>query len=1025
MMNWTPDQLKAIETHGTNIIVSAGAGSGKTAVLTERTIRNLKNFKIDKMIVLTFTKAAAFSMKNKIKKAIKKSKDESLKENLKLIESATICTFDSFSLDLVKKYSHLLNVDADIGITDGVVIAAARKRIIDEVFLEFYNDQKFLEFLNTYTVKKDDSVKADIGEMLKELDKIYDPINYLDNYFNKFNALKEKEDIQKYKSLIDDIYSRLKERYDELLGLVSNEKEEELVNTLSSYMNFKTIEEYYLFQNYSARIPNKASEEFKNKYNEFKSIIEEIKKIAIYASEDEIKDELSDASRYHLIIVELLKTIISRLNKFKEENSYYEFKDIMRLAIRVLEENEDIRNYYKENIKEIMIDEYQDTNDLAEYLVGLIANNNLFMVGDVKQSIYRFNNANPKIFIEKYNNYALNNSGVKIALNANFRSRYEVINNINTIFSRIMTESIGGAEYVKDHMMKSEAKGYELDSKYNMQILNYHMEDYEEFGQSEVEAFIIANDIKKKYDEHFQIFDQELMTYRDFIYSDAAILLSAKKEFELFKRVFDYFGIPLTVHKDEDLTYSTELVVIKNIIKLVGYYKGINLDDMLIKTYMSVARSFVLGLSDKDIFKTLLGAKNGNLFDYIDKSLLDKIVYLSEFANNHSISELIEEVLNMFDIYLKIGTIGEKELVSYKIEHLINIALSLEKNGYHLEEFISYLNDAGNEDINFRLESNKNMDMGVNIMSIHKSKGLDFKICYFADLDKKFNISDIKPRYIFSPEYGFIIPVINEGVKPTILKELLKHEYMKEEISERIRLFYVALTRTKEQMIFVTSLSDEESSHIDIVPEDVRIKYKNFKDILESVKYYLNKYVIEVPKLDLTREYEKIGLKNISNQLKEFKTIDVNIEKKRIDENKYSHSVSELEDSSLLEMGTKIHECLEYLDFNDFDNSISKLNIDSFFRSKINAIKDKPFIVKNATYHKEYEFIYNGSYGIIDLLVETTDSLIVVDYKLSEINKDYYFDQVRGYMNYLRTISNKKIEGYLYSVLESDYLKVD
>ena len=1025
MMEWTSDQLKAIETHGTNIIVSAGAGSGKTAVLTERTIRNLKNFKIDKMIVLTFTNAAAFSMKSKIKKAIIKSKDKSLEENLKLIESATICTFDSFSLNLVKKYSHLLNVDPDIGITDEVVIASARKRITDEVFLEFYNNQKFLDFIDTYTVKKDDSIKADVEVILKELDKIYDPIKYLDDYFNKFDALKKEEFIKEYKSLIDNMYLRLKENYDELLSLVSSDKEEAFVNTISSYMNFSTIEDYSLFWHYSARIPAKANEEFKAKYAEFKNTIREIKALAIYRSEDEIKAELEEASKHHLVLVELLKTIISRLNSYKKENNYYEFKDIMRLAIRVLEENEDICNYYKENIKEIMIDEYQDTNDLAEYLVSLIANNNLFMVGDVKQSIYRFNNANPKIFIEKYNNYGLNKGGVKIDLNTNFRSRKEVISNINTIFSRVMTESIGGAEYARDHMMKSEAKGYVEDSKYNMQILNYHMEDYEEFGKQEVEAFIIANDIKKKYDEHFQIFDQDLEEYRDFTYSDAAILLSAKKEFELYKKVFDYFDIPLTVHKDEDLTYSTELVVIKNIIKLVGYYKGINLDNMLIKTYMSVARSFVLGLSDKEIFKTLLNAKNGNLFDYIDKSLLDKIVYLSEFIDDHSISELTQEVLNIFDIYLKIGTIGEKEIVSYKIEYLINIALSLEKNGYHLNEFISYLNDAGNEDINFKLESNKSMEIGVNIMSIHKSKGLDFKICYFADLERAFSIRELKSRYIFSKEYGLILPIIKEGVKSTILKELLKNEYRKEEISERIRLFYVALTRTKEQMIVVTSLDDKESSHVDIVPEDVRIKYKSFKSILESVKYYLNKYVIEAPKMELTRDYEKIKLKSSNNDEKDFKTININIKKKKLAENRYSHSINELEDSNLLDMGTKIHECLEYLDFNDFDNSLNKLDIDDYFKNKIRNIKNQPFITPNAIYHKEYEFIVNDNHGIIDLLIERDDKLIVVDYKLSEINKDYYFEQVKGYMNYLKMVSDKAIEGYLYSIIDGIYLKVE
>ena len=206
-MKWTNEQLEAIETHGTNIIVSAGAGSGKTAVLTERTIQNLKNFNIDKMIILTFTKAAAFSMKNKIKKAIKNSNDESLKENLKLIDSASICTFDSFSLDLVKKYSDLLNVDPNIGVADEVIVSVLKRKVIDEVFEHFYNDSRFLSFLDTYTVKDDKSIKKDIEEILNNLDKIYDPIAYLDNYFNSFNELKKEEFIEEYVSLLNNKYA--------------------------------------------------------------------------------------------------------------------------------------------------------------------------------------------------------------------------------------------------------------------------------------------------------------------------------------------------------------------------------------------------------------------------------------------------------------------------------------------------------------------------------------------------------------------------------------------------------------------------------------------------------------------------------------------------------------------------------------------------------------------------------------------------------------------------------------------------
>ena len=176
-MNWTKEQEEAIYRKGSNIIVSAGAGSGKTAVLTERTIQTLKSgVKIEQMIILTFTKAAAFSMKEKIKKRLRKETDPHLKEQLKAIEQASICTFDSFSLDLVKKYSDVLNIDPDIGIADSVVVESMKASIIDEVFLEFYQDERFLKLLDTYTVKDDKTLKADVISIIKNLDKIYNAL---------------------------------------------------------------------------------------------------------------------------------------------------------------------------------------------------------------------------------------------------------------------------------------------------------------------------------------------------------------------------------------------------------------------------------------------------------------------------------------------------------------------------------------------------------------------------------------------------------------------------------------------------------------------------------------------------------------------------------------------------------------------------------------------------------------------------------------------------------------------------------
>lgn len=1028
-MKWTKEQEKALYQKGSNIIVSAGAGSGKTAVLTERTIETLKSgVKIDQMIILTFTKAAAFSMKNKIKKRLKKETDPHLIEQLKHLEQASICTFDSFSLDLVKKYSDVLNIDPNISIADPVVILSVKAKIIDEVFMEFYQDEDFLHLLDTYTVKDDKVIKNDIVEIIKNLDKIYDIETFLDSYLDKrFLDEMIDNDINEYLELIKRKYDNLTDKIMTLNSLCLNEKEEKIVDQLNNILGISDYQEYSVFSTFTfPRYISKEESPFKEVLAEIKEIFNEIKELVIYDSTSQIKEEILTTKPFIAIIIKLVSKIIKRINDYKMKNNLYEFNDITRLAIKLLEENKDICDYYKENIKEIMIDEYQDTNDIGDYFISLIGNNNVFMVGDVKQSIYRFRNANPQIFIQKYNDYSKSIGGEKIDLNKNFRSRSEVIDNINTIFSKIMDEFIGGAAYSKDHIMHFGQESYlnnSLDN--NLEILNYNQKDYYGFKKEEIEAFLIARDIQEKYNNHYQICDLEKNTFRDMLYSDCVILMSQKSEFELYKKVFDYLNIPLVIHKDEDLTYSNELIVIKNIIKLVGYYKGINYDNALNKTFMSVARSFVLEIPDSEIFKTLLASKNDNLFKHLESDLKDKIVYLSEYIDNHSISELVLEIIDIFDFNLKLSAIGDQELISVKLDHLVNIALGLEKLNYHLEEFIEYLSATTSENIAFTLATESDPNLGVNIMTIHKSKGLEFPICYFADLNKRFSTRDIKARFLFDLKYGFIAPVFNEGIKATIYKELLKESFLKEEISERIRVLYVALTRAKEKMIFVADLGEENSASLS---DSTRLHYRSLKDIIVSIKSEFQNNIKNALKIELTHDYEKIKTKNITNEIKNTKTIDINIKAEKVLDNHFSHSEVSLMNNDVLSFGTKIHEYLEYLDFNDFDNSLSKLVIEPFFKEKILKIKEMPFIKKEAIYHKEYEFIYQTEaeikHGIIDLLIETNDELIVVDYKLESIDKPYYIDQVKGYITYLSTISSKKIKGYLYSILDSKYIEV-
>lgn len=1030
-MKWTKEQEKAIYQKGSNIIVSAGAGSGKTAVLTERTIETLKTgVNIDQMIILTFTKAAAFSMKEKIKKRLRKESDPHLQKQLKLIEQASICTFDSFSLDLVKKYSDTLNIDPDINIADSVLVEALKSNIVDEVFLDFYQDEKFLNLLDTYTVKDDKSIKNDVVSIVANLDKIYDIDTFLNNYITlNFDIDKINTDISEYIGLIKNLYQEFQDKVLELNHFSLTTKEEKTLEVLNNFLNFQEYEEFKAFRLPFPRYISKEESAFKSKLSEIKEIYQNINELVTYDSITEMQEEILETKPYIEAIIDLVREIIKRTNEYKRNNNLYEFNDISRLAIKLLLENDDIRNYYKNNIKEIMIDEYQDTNDIGDFFISLIANNNVFMVGDVKQSIYRFRNANPKIFIEKYNNYANHIDGEKIDLNKNFRSRCEVIENINRLFKRLMSEEVGGANYAKDHIMYFGQEAYPNSGQNNnMEVYNYDPEDYYGFKKEEIEAFIIADDILNKINNHYQVYDFDNNSLRDIKYSDFSILLTEKREFELYKKIFDFKNIPLIIHKDEDLTYSTELIVVKNIIKLIGFYQNINLDNTLVKTYMSVARSFVCNYKDDQIFKTILESKGKNLFDYIQAELQEKIIYLSNFSKEHSISELVSEVIETFDIYLKASSIGDQKEIALKLDHLFDIASSLEKSNYGLKEFINYLLEATSEDIKFTISTEKDQNLGVNLMTIHKSKGLEFPICYFADLNKKFNSRDIKPRFLFDLKYGFIAPVFKEGIKTTIYKELLKQEFMKEEISERIRVFYVALTRAKEKMIFVTNLKEEDTNK-EFIPKTTKLHFRSLNSVLNALSGSFHDDFINYPKLELTREYELVKDKIELNSNVKFDTIEIMIQKEELEDKHFSKSSVQLMNNNTLEFGTKIHECLEYLNFNDFDNSLNNLIIDEFFKNKISKIKTMPFFKEKAIYHKEYEFLTESDniqkHGIIDLLIEDNDELIVVDYKLNDINKPYYLDQVRGYMNYLKTISSKKVKGYLYSILDENYKEVE
>jgi len=1020
MPKWTNEQLAAINKSGTNIIVSAGAGSGKTAVLSERVLRILKEgTHIDELLVLTFTNAAAAEMKERIRKKIKENKE--LIEELDLIDSAYITTFDSFALSTLKKYHYLLNISPNVSIIDESIINIEKNKFLEEIFDEYYNkeDKRFVNLITTFSTKDDETIKKAILEISKKLDLKTDKESYITNYIKgNFNEEKIKNNKKKYENLIinkkNEINDLMEELSLELDGTYIEKLNDSLINLLNSnsYDDIKINLEIKL-----PSLPKGSSDNVKEIKENINKIIKELKSLT-ELSISEIKENILSTKEYVEIILEIIEKLDKKVNDYKFKYDIYEFNDIAKLSIKIVKENEKIKNELKNKFKEILVDEYQDTSDIQEEFINLIENNNVYMVGDIKQSIYRFRNANPYIFKNKYDMYSKNINGIKIDLNKNFRSREEVLDNINIIFNKIMDDTIGGANYKESHNMIFGNNTYnetgKVDNNHNMEIISY--EDTKEYKKEEIEAFIIANDIEDKIKNKYQVFDKDKQVLRNIEYSDFVILMDRTTNFDTYKQIFTYKNIPLIQIKDEKMNDEIDLYVIKNLIKLVLKVKEKNLDTEFKYLFISIARSFLFNIDDNIIYEIF---KNETFKENIIYKLIEEII---NDYDNLTPKLLLDNLLDKFDYYNKLLTIKNIESSLIRISKLKEYASNLETLGYTIEDYSNYLEELIENDYEMKYSLNEGNTNGVKIMTIHKSKGLEYHICYYSGLYKTFNISDIKERFTYDNKYGIITPYFKEGIGETIYKPLMKENYIKEEISEKIRLFYVALTRAKEKMILVEPKKEVIEKTLN---SNIKNKYRSFKDILDSIKFniidFYNEKTIESVNID--KNYKVNKNNNIINVIPtnniKVEEKNIQIDKQLLKENTYSKKQDNLITQTIkenMEYGKQIHEIFEFADFkNNTNEEIEKL-LNDFDKEKL----------KNANIIKEYEFIYEKEkeeyHGIIDLLIEYEDYIDIIDYKLKDINDIEYLNQLKGYKEYIENLTNKKTNIYLYSII-NDTLK--
>ena len=1009
----TKEQQWAIDAEGSNIIVSAGAGSGKTAVLTQRVIRKIMSgVDVSKLLVLTFTNEAASEMKNRIRDAIIKN---NLTKQLNLLDAAYITTFDSYALSVVKKYAYKLNISKNIGIIDSNIITIYKYKVIDKIFDEMYGEEDFDNLINDFCLKDDTSLKKDIIKLSEKLDLQLDKEKYIKDYFLHYdNEEFIGKMINDYMHLIRNKVIQLKDIYEEFTSYCSDS----LIKKIDEYFNglFNAVEydEYVLFMSKSPVRFTSVDENGLVLKEELKKKIEEIKKLLRFKDKNELTLGIEKTRRNIQVILNIISKMDNEVAKYKDRTGSYEFNDIAHMALGIVQNNLEIREEIRNYFNEIMVDEYQDTSNIQEEFVSLISNNNVYMVGDVKQSIYRFRNANPYIFQDKYNRYSKHDGGIKIDLLKNFRSRNETLFNINEIFNLIMDDEIGNADYLDSHNMVYGNTAYDLENPghdNNLEIYNYDNEINTMYTREEKEIFIISEDIHEKIKNKYQVFDKKSNHLRDIKYSDICIITDRNKYLDKYKKILEYEEIPSVIYMDHELTNDNVVLIIKNLISLVDYVnKGI-IDDKFRYLFVSVARSFIFTYSDDMIYQ----------IDKNKKYYQDEIIKKCKLINlNNPLEDIINEIFMVFNIYEKLTTLSGIDEYLIRIDNILDIASNLSGLGYNLEEFINYIEDVLNKGLTIKYSTNTSVDNAVKIMNIHKSKGLEFSLCYFTGMHNEFTIKEINDKILISDKGGIILPYINENgdISQNILKDLYVDNFFKEEISEKIRLFYVALTRCREKMIIVTSLNKERNGYGRLVPTNMRLKYRSFLDILNSIDI-IDKYVVN-KEANYTHDYDIIKLKEITKhtdgEVIDKKEIKINYE---VGENKHFSKESDILDIDsvkAMKYGTLIHEELEYADFDKKNNKYLEKLFNVISSDYINVYREYEFS------YQENNIVYNG---VIDLMLEYDDYINIIDYKLKNIMDEKYNLQLRGYKKYIESISNKVVNIYLYSLIEDKILKIE
>lgn len=970
---WTEEQKAVIESRNRNLLVSAAAGSGKTAVLVERIIRMITEgenpLSIDELLVMTFTKAAADEMRERVLKAV----DQKLMENpdsphlqmqAAMIPYAQITTIDSFCLGLIREHYNKLDIDPAFRVGDEGELILLRADVMKEMLEEYYEkaDPLFETFVETYaTGKTDRGIEDYIMQVYTFSQSNPWPVEWLDRCRKELETcdMGSIMDTEWMKFLMKDVGMQLSELSFQVKKAMEVCQEENgpeaylpmLANDLGLLERLSQAEDYAAFneQLKKASFDRLASIRSKDIDAEKKAFVtgirDRVKKavgklldLYCFESPEEVLSDIRGTGDAVTTLLSLAEEYARRYRDKKREKNLVDFNDLEHYALEILLTREDGKTVPSEvaddlsgQFEEILVDEYQDSNDVQEALINSISrerfgNPNVFMVGDVKQSIYQFRLARPQLFLEKYDSYSKEEGKYqKIELHQNFRSRDQVLKGINEVFYQIMTKNLGNIQYTKDAALHPGAEFLEAEGRLGEKpellmihgsgdLLKQLDEDGTDYTSREVEAKIIAGKIRELTDPEkgLLVWDKELINeqgekgaYRIAEYRDMVILLRSLSGWaEDFVNVLMNEGIPAYAERKTGYFTAPEVETILSMLSIID-------NPMQDIPLAAVLKSPIGGVTDEEMahlmavwkktakkgqdrglygawqhYRKEYGEESGTDGDEEYPGLLEKLESFFQMLCRYrersaylSIHELLYDLYEGTGYYDYISAMPAGEVRKANLSMLVEKASAYEKTSYTgLFHFIRYIENLKKYDTDFGEASLAGEENTVRVMSIHKSKGLEFPVVFLAGMGKKFNKQDAYGKILIDPDLGIGTDHLDleRRIKaPTLKKHVLRRKMELGAMGEELRVLYVAMTRAKEKLV-MTGLDRYLDKKLERFAGILRVEGQIPFTILGSADSYLDWMLMSLSgKYTLTQLLSEKGADTGSLVVKELTISDL------------------------------------------------------------------------------------------------------------------------------------------------------